>query len=170
MRVGHINLILEDEPDGLVEQVHSTFMLYKKPEWFEDPLIKELLLGVDGTTVLFEEALKDNEGHGISPDRISNGCKSVIMMKYLPNRVYTNEKFGRNCWVYIEKLTKSGAVINIQPLRSIRHLRREGFDFTLFRINGESFETNEVIRRVTQFHSEFDARVMEEARREIYNE
>lgn len=70
--------------------------------------MKELLLKIEGTTVLFEEALKDRHGHGKFADKICNSCHSVIMMKFLPENTYSDEFFDKNCWPFILDYRKVG--------------------------------------------------------------
>mgnify|MGYP000826531900 CR=1 FL=1 len=38
------------------------FRRNKKPEWFQDEFVRQFLKEIDGTTVLFEEALLDYKG------------------------------------------------------------------------------------------------------------
>lgn len=38
------------------------FRRNKKPEWFQDHFVQEFIKAVDGSEVLFEEALKDRWG------------------------------------------------------------------------------------------------------------
>ena len=53
------------------------FRKHKKPQWFEEHFVKRFLKAIDNTTVLFEEALKDYRGHGISTEMISTGCRAL---------------------------------------------------------------------------------------------
>lgn len=96
-----------------------------------------MLLKIEGTTVLFEEALKDRHGHGKSADKICNSCRSVIMMKFLPENTYSDEFFGKNCWPFIFRLAESGTHINIWPMTSAAHFDWYEDKAHLIRINGK---------------------------------
>ena len=58
----------------------SYFTDFKRPEWFSDPFIQKFIYEIDGSTVLFEEALKDRRGHGISMEWLSTGCKTLCCL------------------------------------------------------------------------------------------
>ena len=111
MGKGYIDFILHDNEDTIVKAPSQLFKLAKQPEWFDDPFVKQLIEDIDGTKVLYQYALLDKNGKGIPPEYLSNGCKSVILMKYLPDRLYSNEFFGHNCWPHIAKLAESGNII-----------------------------------------------------------
>lgn len=58
------------------------FRRNKRPEWFSDPFVQRFIYDIDGSTVLFEEALKDKNGHGISTEWLSTGCKTLCCIYY----------------------------------------------------------------------------------------
>ena len=81
------------------------FRQNKKPEWFQDPFVKEFIKAVDGSEVLFEEALKDRWGHGISADVISTGCKTLCCIYYLDGWFY-GSLMGNNCIPFLLRIAK----------------------------------------------------------------
>lgn len=137
MSEGYVNFRIGEPRDIIIQRPSIYFNRVKKPEWFEDPFVKELLLKIEGTTVLFEEALKDRHGHGKSADKICNSCRSVIMMKFLPENTYSDEFFGKNCWPFIFRLAESGTHINIWPMTSAAHFDWYEDKAHLIRINGK---------------------------------
>lgn len=84
------------------------FKYRKKPEWFEDEFVKRFLKEVDGTEVLFEEALKDKFGHGISTMMMSTGCKTLCVIYYDTNdKVYYNgSAMGDNCIPFLMEMAE----------------------------------------------------------------
>lgn len=137
MQDGYIDIRINDRYEDSVESPSSLFKLLKQPSWFEDEFVKDLLKGVDGTTVLFEEALKDRHGRGISTECISGGCKSVILMKYAPDNLYSTEFFGDNCWEYIIKLAKHEGIVKLYPMSDNVVLDDYYDDYYLFRLDGK---------------------------------
>lgn len=138
MTMGYVNFLMQLNPAGLMNHPSRVFIREKKPEWFDDPFVKDVIKGIDNVSVLFQQALVDEQGNGISPEYLSNGCKSVILMKYIDNRVFTNEFFGENCWPYIFKLAEQGRVINVVPFANVwcKEIRHANTD--LMRINGKA--------------------------------
>lgn len=83
------------------------FRDHKKPEWFEDSFVKEFLLEVDGSTVLFEEALKDYRGRGISTDKISSGCKTLCDIYFCEDgSIFNGSMMGNNCIPFLLRIAK----------------------------------------------------------------
>ena len=64
------------------------FRRNKKPEWFQDEFVRQFLKEIDGTIVLFEEALLDYKGRGISTEMISTGCKTLCCIYFLNGWFY----------------------------------------------------------------------------------
>ena len=108
-----LNIIFgrENVPKELVPKVvldsRSYFSLFKKPEWFEDPFVKEFLKSVDNTTVLFEEALKDYKGRGISTTMISTGCKTLCCIYFdVDDRIFYGSAMGNNCLPFLVRIAQ----------------------------------------------------------------
>lgn len=106
-------LLTRDYPDNCQPVLDYLFCDEKKPEWFNDPFVRKVIKEIDGAEVLFEEALKDRFGHGISPEKLSSTAKVVIMMYYFPDWVYTSCSFGVNAWPFINEVILSGKTITM---------------------------------------------------------
>ena len=91
--------------DDFVLDSRVTFRQNKKPEWFEDDFVKRFLKEVDNTEVLFEEALKDYKGRGISPEMISTGCKTLCCAYFLDGPIY-GTLMGDNCVPFLMEIAK----------------------------------------------------------------
>lgn len=92
--------------DDFVLDTRIWFRRHKKPEWFEDSFVKEFLKEVDGTTVLFEEALKDYKGRGISTDKISTGCKTLCDIYYGGDTIFYGSGMGDNCIPFLIRISE----------------------------------------------------------------
>lgn len=110
---GYVNLLSEFEPKGLVISPDSIFNIGKKPEWFDNELIKKIIKDIDGATVIYQEGLMDKWNYGISTRELSTGCKAVICVYFFPNKIYGSDTFGNNCWESIIEVAKSGRILNI---------------------------------------------------------
>lgn len=82
------------------------FKKNKKPEWFEDAFVKEFLKEIDGTEVLFEEALKDYKGRGISTEKISTGCKTLCDIYYSDDIIFYGSAMGDNCIPFLVRISE----------------------------------------------------------------
>lgn len=84
------------------------FRRNKKPEWFEDDFVKEFLKAVDNTKVLFEEALLDYRGRGISTEMISSGCKTLCDIYYCEDgSIFNGSMMGNNCIPFLLRIAKN---------------------------------------------------------------
>lgn len=81
------------------------FALYKKPEWFSDPFVQEFLRVIDRSEVLFEEALKDYKGRGISTMMISTGCKTLCCIYFHPDMIFYGSLLGDNCLPFLMRIS-----------------------------------------------------------------
>ena len=133
----------ENVPKELVPKVvldsRSYFSLFKKPEWFEDPFVKEFLKSVDNTTVLFEEALKDYRGRGISTEMISTGCKTVCCILHNSEKIFHGSLMGDNCLPFLLRIVeKSDRTVLFEHLA---RFPEEAFEKGLIYHNGKKLET-----------------------------
>lgn len=157
MERGYVNFVLQLTPKGLINHPSRVFTREKKPEWFDDRFVKDAIKGIDGATVLFQQALMDRYGYGIPPEYLSNGCKSVILMRFIKNRIFTNEFFGENCWPYIFKLAESGVVINIAPLANVWCSEIRNADVSLARIDGKPVSSyRDIYRAADDLFEQYD--------------
>lgn len=83
------------------------FRQNKKPEWFSDPFIQEFLKSIDGSDVLFEEALRDYRGHGISTEMMSTGCKTLCCIYYFPDKIFHGSLLGDNCLPFLIRIAET---------------------------------------------------------------
>ena len=83
------------------------FTKNKKPEWFSDPFVQRFIKDIDGSTVLFEEALKDRWGHGISTEWLSTGCKTLCCIYFdRNNTLFYGTALGDNCVPYLMEIAR----------------------------------------------------------------
>lgn len=82
------------------------FRRNKEPFWFEDDFVKSFLKGIDGSEVLFEEALKDKFGHGISTEMMSTGCKTLCSIYHDKENKIFYGSMGDNCVPYLMEIAR----------------------------------------------------------------
>ena len=144
-----LNIIFgrENVPKELVPKVvldcRPYFRWYKQPEWFEDPFVKEFLKVVDGTEVLFQEALKDYRGKGISTEMISTGCKNLCCIYYDINseHIFFGTQLGDNCLPFLARIAEKRDVTIF--LEHFADFPSECFKSTDIRCNGKRLTEEE---------------------------
>lgn len=105
-----LNIIFgrENCPDeNYILDTRIYFSRNKKPSWFENDFVKRALKEIEGTEVLFEEALKDKFGHGISSEMICTGCKTLCSIYYdTDNKIFYGSAMGDNCVPFLMEIAK----------------------------------------------------------------
>lgn len=81
------------------------FRQNKKPEWFEDPFVKNFIKEIDGAEVIKGEALIDYRGRGISTEQISTGSKTLCCIYYLDQPFY-GSLMGDNCIPFLMDIAR----------------------------------------------------------------
>ena len=94
------------EGETIVVDNRDYFAWKKKPEWFKDDFSARILKDIDKSEIIFEEALKDRFGHGISTMQISTGCKSLLSLKHSNGERFNGSMMGDNCAKYLLEIAK----------------------------------------------------------------
>jgi hypothetical protein len=85
-------------------QPDKMFPIIYKDEWFEDELVKEMVLDIDKTVVVNYKKSFDYLGDPMNTLDISGGAKCLIMMYKIPNLLISGNHMGDNCAKWIIKL------------------------------------------------------------------
>lgn len=88
------------EPDNCITKVDYWFNRHKANSWFNKDLVKEIIRGIDKTEAIKDQYLESPVLGGMSPDRLSTGCKAVITMLVQDRPVYAS-CCGDNCASWI---------------------------------------------------------------------
>lgn len=107
--MGYLNIILGRENtdiDKIWLDSDSYFTDYKRPEWFETDFARRVIKEVDQVEVLFEEALKNRFGRGISTEQLSSGVKTLLLMKFNPGPIYYGSMMGDNCVPFLMEIVR----------------------------------------------------------------
>lgn len=83
--------------EDCIRNVTGYFNFNKKKEWFNQPRVKEIIKNIDDTVAVKDEYLESSIFGGISPERLSCGCKAVILMEVLEGVNVYATKCGDNC-------------------------------------------------------------------------
>lgn len=89
--------------------IYNTSIYFKntyEDEWITDPFTKEMILDIDKSSVL-EGTVIDSPVMGkIPPTSLSGGVKTLILMKYEPDKIWNASACGDNCAKWILKIAE----------------------------------------------------------------
>ncbi len=94
-----------DFPKDCITTVDSYFNMHKKRDWFNRQDVKDIILGIDSTIAVKDEYLESPVFGGMSPDRLSRGCKATILLAVLDNPIIYYD-VGDNCAKYVLDIAK----------------------------------------------------------------
>lgn len=100
-----INVGFDFKPD-CVTDINMEFRLQKQKEWFNTDIVKKIIKGIDNTIAVKDEYLESPIFGGMSPERLSTGCKAVILMAMTNAHIYAT-RCGNNCVPYILEVAKT---------------------------------------------------------------
>ena len=111
-----LNIYFGDMPEAIYN-TEVYFMNVYDDEWIVDDFAKEVIKRVDKSEVLDSQAIKSPVLGVISPERLSGGTKTLLLMKNMPDKVFNASTCGDNCAKYILKLAKErDLTINLRHL------------------------------------------------------
>lgn len=84
--------------------IDSVFDNNYEEKWFSDPLIKEMILDVDGSTVVSSNCIVNPVLGQIPPTNLSRGVKALILMLKEPEWEVWATACGNNCAKWIRKI------------------------------------------------------------------
>ena len=121
--------------------IYNTSIYFKntyEDEWITDPFTKEMILDIDKSSVL-EGTVIDSPVMGkIPPTSLSGGVKTLILMKYEPDKIWNASACGDNCAKWILKIAaEKELTINL------RHIMDFGSgEFTIHILNTDQIVHN----------------------------
>lgn len=102
------------------EAIYNTEVYFKNvydDSWITDDFAREVIKKVDKSEVLDSQAIKSPVLGIISPERLSGGTKTLLLIKNKPDEVFNASTCGDNCAKFILKLAKEKDVtINLRHL------------------------------------------------------
>ena len=102
----------------VIRRVDFYFDTVKKKSWFNDKFNQEMIKDIDKTIVLKDFALENEILGGISPDKLSGGVKTLILIKEIPEETFDLTNCGENCFKWIFKMCENmdrTVVLNYVP-------------------------------------------------------
>lgn len=92
--------------EGMIDYIDSYFNNNFEREWFDDPLVWEMVRDVDKSEVISGSAIDSPFLGPISPRELSGGVKTLICMLFEPENVYYATACGDNCGKWMVEIGK----------------------------------------------------------------
>lgn len=96
---------------GCIKNPDRYFNLHKEKEWFDRQDVRDIIKNIDNVDVVDGECLNSKVFGGMSPERLSSGCKSLILLTINPQCNVYASRCGDNCAGYILDLAENNDVI-----------------------------------------------------------
>lgn len=110
--------------DGVVYNTSVYFNNVYSPEWFEDPFAQKVIKAVDRGVVLGPNAIETKILGVIPPEKLSIGTKTLLLMHFMPERVYNASNCGDNCARWILAIGRAQDItINLYHLMNFGNRR-----------------------------------------------
>jgi hypothetical protein len=107
-------------------------------EWFDDPLVREMILDIDKSEVESFMRIKSPVFDYINYDGLSGGVKTLIMMYKLPGFIARSTAMGDNCAKWIIKISE---LVDCSMTFEHGLVFGEGiFDYSPFRVYIDNFD------------------------------
>ena len=129
------------------EAIYNTASYFKydyEDEWIVDPFVKEMIKGVDKSTVLACGVIDSPILGKISPVELSGGVKILILVKFEKDKIFNASTCGDNYAKWLLKIAETeDRTIN---LRHLMKFEVEPFDIRIL-------NTNEIVHTMEELVS-----------------
>lgn len=116
--------------EDCIKNPGAYFNMYKKKEWFNRADVKQVIKEIDNTIAVKDEYLESPIYGGMAPERLSQGCKAVILLYINPTCNVYATRTGNNCIPSILRLAdKTDVIVTYHHLpRMPRDVKAEFLD------------------------------------------
>ena len=92
--------------DNVIYNTSVYFNNVMSPEWLNDELAQRMIKSIDRATVVGPNAV-DSKILGVIPvEKLSSGVKTLLLLRFMPDKVYNATNCGDNCAYWILKIAK----------------------------------------------------------------
>lgn len=106
-----LNVWVKGFQSDCIKDPKSYFNIKKRKDWFNRDDIKGVIKEIDNTIAVKDEYLESPVFGGMSPERLSTGCKAVILLYMNPTCNVYASRCGDNCVPSILRLAKEKEVV-----------------------------------------------------------
>lgn len=158
-----MKVLFGHELDYTLSYPDDYFDAQYEPEWLTEPLIKDMIRDVDKSDIVDQCIISPVLGQ-ISPEKLSGGVKSLIMIAHSEEGMYLNLTcLGQNCAKWLARLSLS---YDFTVVQTGVHLSMRGYTFDAFCLNN--------LKRFNSFYdwslyqSDFSTRYYDEGKEKLW--
>lgn len=128
--------------DNVIYNTSVYFNNVMSPEWLNDELAQRMIKSIDRATVVGPNAV-DSKILGVIPvEKLSSGVKTLLLLRFMPDKVYNATNCEDNCAYWILKIAKMQDItINLYHM----------MDFGNHRFTARIANTGEIIHTMDEF-------------------
>ena len=143
-----LNILYGDMPDA----VYNTAAYFKydyEDEWIVDPFVKDMISDVDKSMVIDSGVIDSPILGKIPPLGLSGGVKTLILVKFNPDKIFNASTCGDNCAKWLLKIgEKEDRIIN---LRHLMDFGDESFSIRILNTNQIVYSMKELVPIAGEF-------------------
>jgi hypothetical protein len=125
--------IIYGDVEGAIYNTSVYFKNQYRKEWITDPRGIAMIKDVDSSVVLGSGAIESPVMGVISPERLSGGVKTLLLIDHVPNKIFNASNCGDNCASWLLRLgNEKDILIN---LRHIMDFGDEEFEILVMNTN-----------------------------------
>ena len=134
-----LNIIYGDNED-FINDVDTYFYNTYNKKWLTDEFSIQMIKDVDKSEVISENLIVSPVLGNISPDFLSSGVKTLILINNVKNKIFNASNCGDNCAKWILKIAESKNItIN---LNHIMHFGKKDFEIKVKILNSNKLVKN----------------------------
>lgn len=144
-----LNIYFGDMP----EAVYNTSVYFRnqyQDSWLTDPLSIEMIRDIDKSEVISAGRIESPVLGAISPEKLSGGVKTLLLMANDKSRVFNASTCGDNCAHWILYLAERESAKRKALKINLRHL----LDFGEGEFKIRVLNTNKIVRNMAELVSE----------------
>ena len=95
---------------NMPEAIYNTAVFFKndyEDEWIVNPFVKKMIADVDSSEVIDSGVIDSPVLGKIPPTALSGGVKTLILVKFEPDRVFNASTCGDNCSKWLLEIAKN---------------------------------------------------------------
>lgn len=130
------------ELENAIYDTSTYFKFSYEPQWFEDDMVKKMVLDVDQSKVLSGAAIESPFLGVIPPTSLSGGVKTLILIYKEKEKIFNASNCGDNCSKWLLEMAKDADfTIN---LRHIMDFKNSEFEIKIL-------NTNQIVTNMQDF-------------------
>ena len=105
---------------NMTEAIYNTAAFFNnnyEDEWIVDPLVKEIIREVNHSEIIYSGVIDNPVLGKIPPSKLSGGVKTLILVKFEPEKIFNASTCGDNCAKWLLRIAeKENRTVNLRHI------------------------------------------------------